>query len=89
MKLIALAFATAMMLVGPALADSTICTVRHDGYAYEGPNSASEPKQLFPIKKGEQTIVAKWGERWHKVQFENHDDNVGWVRTDNLKCKTE
>jgi hypothetical protein len=36
-------------------------TVRHDGYAYEGPGSAIEPRQLFSIKKGDQAVPAKWG----------------------------
>ena len=77
---------------GVAHADATVCTVRHDGYAYEGPNSAIEPKQLFSIRKGDEATVAKWGDRWKYVQFENRrdvPDNMGWVKTDNLRCKGE
>jgi len=68
---------------------SVACTVRHDGYAYEGPGSAIEPRQLFSIKKGDQAIPAKWGVKWLYVQFVDRDvmDNMGWVRIDNLQCK--
>jgi hypothetical protein len=89
MKKFLLATVATLTLSGVAHA-MTVCTVQHDGFAYEGPSSANEPKQLFPIWKGEKVIVAKWGDLWKYVQFENRletPDDMGWVRTDNLKCK--
>ena len=71
------------VLLASTAAQADICIVRHDGYAYEGPDSAIEPKQLFAIKKGEQTVLAKWGKVWKYVQF----DRPVEIKSENLKCK--
>jgi hypothetical protein len=89
MKRLLMSTALALMAT-PALAGKiNVCTIQYDGYAYEGPGSAIEPKQLFPIQKGERTVLAKTGKVWNYVQFEKRDDVMGWVKVKNLKCKVE